>query len=103
VECALKASIAKKTNLHDFPPKRNVVEEVYSHDLSKLFNQAGLARDFLEARRMDRLLEENWTTVKDWSEESRYDPGIAASRANNLYWAIANPEHGVLGWLMKWW
>lgn len=103
VECALKACIAKRTNLYDFPPKRNVVDEIYSHDLSKLVGQAGLRRDFLEARRVNRALEENWTVVKDWSEESRYDPVISASSASGLYEAIAEPEYGVLAWLMRWW
>jgi HEPN domain-containing protein len=33
VECALKACIAKQTNLHDFPDK-TVVQKSHAHDLT---------------------------------------------------------------------
>ncbi|MCI0704067.1 MAG: DNA-binding protein, partial [Planctomycetia bacterium] len=47
VECALKACIAKLTKAEDFPPKKKVVEDCYSHDLNTLLKAAGLtaARD----------------------------------------------------------
>ncbi len=103
VECALKACIAKRTNQYDFPPKRSVIEDVYSHDLIRLLKQADLSKDFEEARRADRALDENWTVVKDWSEESRYSAAVQGYRANDFYAAISQPQHGVLVWLMRWW
>ena len=41
VECALKACIAKQTNLHDFPDK-TVVQKSHTHDLTELLVLAGL-------------------------------------------------------------
>ncbi|MBI4312696.1 MAG: HEPN domain-containing protein [Chloroflexi bacterium] len=103
VECALKACIAKRTNLHDFPPKRNVVEDVYSHNLSKLLTQSGLEASFLQACRTDKTLDINWATVKLWSEESRYDLATSSSKANDLYIAVSQPGSGVFPWLMNSW
>jgi HEPN domain-containing protein len=42
VECALKASIARKTSRHDFPPKPNLVRDMYTHNVRDLVFQAGL-------------------------------------------------------------
>jgi HEPN domain-containing protein len=42
VECALKACIAKKTKLHDFPPPKKVVEDIYTHSIMKLLVRAEL-------------------------------------------------------------
>ena len=102
VECAIKACIARKTNLYDFPPKRKVIEDIYSHDLNKLLSQAGLEQTFQQARQTDPVLEGNWTIVKDWSEKSRYDIAISLSTANDFYSAITLPANGVLPWLMNW-
>lgn len=103
VECALKACIAKKTNLHDFPPTRQVVESVYTHDLKRLLTQSGLAQSFEEARNHDPVLEVNWAIVTVWAEDSRYDLAIPTSKANDLYNAIAQPGNGVLSWFMNLW
>ncbi len=103
VECALKACIAKKTNAHDFPPKRSVVEEVYTHNLSKLLNQSGLGQDFQQARRNDPQLEKNWTIVQDWSEEFRYDLNVSETTARDFYSAVSQTGNGVLPWFRNWW
>lgn len=42
VECALKACIAKETKRHEFPPKRQYVHDVYTHDLNSLLRLTGL-------------------------------------------------------------
>jgi len=41
VECALKACIAKRTQLHDFPEKK-LVNDSHTHDLGKLLQLAEL-------------------------------------------------------------
>jgi hypothetical protein len=98
VACASKAVIARQTRRHDFPPKVADVRDMYTHDLSRLVKLANL-----DANRLARsVFDQNWATVKDWSEESRYarwDEPHAAS----LYGAVADPRHGVLRWLRKHW
>lgn len=102
-ECALKACIAKKTRRYDFPPERKDYEEIYTHDLVKLLKQSGQEIAFQKACKTDRILDQNWTTVKDWKETSRYDLNISSSRSRDLYVALNQNSHGVLKWLKKWW
>src|SRR5436309_15877366 len=71
IECALKACIAKKTRRHDYPEKQFVLDS-YTHNLEKLVVLAGL-KLLLDAELDLRL---PWITVKDWTEESRYDRTI---------------------------
>jgi len=73
VECALKACIAKKTKRHDFPPDKKLIEKIYTHDLSKLLDTAGLAPSLEHEFHNDPALEAKWGIVRDWSERSRYE------------------------------
>ena len=41
VECALKACIAKRTRIHDFPDKQRALDS-WKHDPTKLINTADL-------------------------------------------------------------
>lgn len=100
VECALKACIAKRTNRHDFPD-RTAVNNSYSHDLARLVLVAGLTT-FLEAERLQPEFELNWTTAKDWTEESRYQL-LSKKEAQDMYKAIASRKHGVLRWIRRHW
>lgn len=100
VECALKACIARRTRLHDFPPKVAEVRDMYTHDLAKLVKLAGL-----ETERQGRVLacpifDRNWATVKDWTEESRYSRWTS-QYAISLYSSITDRQHGVLRWLRQ--
>ena len=72
VECGLKACIAKQTRRYDFPD-RGTVNASYTHNLAKLVKIAGLEPTFDRETRADRRFEVNWSTVKDWLEESRYE------------------------------
>jgi len=100
VECALKACIARKTNQDDFPPKE--AHRYYVHDISRLLDFAGLepVRD-QEAGR-DAVFERNWTVVKDWTEEARYQ-SRGQKQAEEILTAIDDPQHGVLQWLRISW
>ena len=101
VECALKACIAKRTQQHDFPEKGS--QSFYSHDLEKLFGFADLKVELEPALSKSPQMNANWTIVKDWSEESRYDSGRAAGDALNLLAAIEDPAGGILPWLQRRW
>jgi HEPN domain-containing protein len=102
VECALKACIAKRTERHDFPDKK-ITNESYTHNLNELLKAARLDTIFdTDALANDRLAE-NWTTIKDWSENARYRAIISESDARELYSAITRRTGGVLPWLKKRW
>ncbi len=55
VECALKACIAKFTNLHDFPDKQRAVD-AFTHDLIKLLRIADLDVQFRFDTAADAIL-----------------------------------------------
>lgn len=102
VECALKACIAKQIQRYDFPD-RKLVNDSHTHDLEKLLNISGLKEALQRETRMHPLLAVNWTIVKDWSEQSRYDHRIAEIMARNFYSAVTSRGSGVLTWLRKRW
>ena len=103
VECALKARIAKGTNLHDFPDK-TIVTKAYTHDLKNLLELAGLQvqlqLDKLQAGNVG--LGANWDLLKDWSENARYEQKQEAE-ARELYEAVTHPTSGVLTWIKRHW
>lgn len=101
VECGLKACIAKATRRHDFPDRR-IASASYTHDLPALIKVAGLEAELQAEIDRDRVFEQNWAIVKDWSEESRYQTTNRA-KAHDLYWAIAGRQHGVMRWLRQRW
>src|SRR3972149_3091179 len=68
VECALKACIAKKTKRHEFPPKRDYVDKVYSHKLDTLLELADLKKQRDEEMKKNKAFEANWLFLKDWNE-----------------------------------
>jgi HEPN domain-containing protein len=72
IECALKACIAKRTRLHDFPDKE-FARKVYTHDLDDLLGIAGLKGQLQQRFHQDPALEAKWGIVKDWSEQARYE------------------------------
>jgi HEPN domain-containing protein len=101
VECALKAAIARRTRRHDFPPTPRLVREsIYSHDLDKLLEVAGLVSTLNAAVANNLALKTNWALVKDWKVESRYR--VSGLNGDTLYRAAAG-RNGVLGWLRQCW
>lgn len=101
VECELKACIAKQTRLHDFPDKK-VVNASYSHKLEYLVKIAALGPKFDDELKSNPDFTDNWNTVKDWSEASRYEKHTD-KEAQDLYSAIADAKQGVLQWLQQYW
>jgi hypothetical protein len=101
VECALKACIARGTARYTFPDKQRT-EGSDTHDLAKLLATAGLQTAFDVAAKARPALEQNWATVKDWKETSRYDATIDPKKARDLYGAVTG-RNGVLAWLRQNW
>jgi len=100
VECALKACIAKRTKRHDFPPKRDYVDKVYSHRLETLLELAELKEQLKDDMNGNRVLAGNWLIVKKWNESKRYvSSGL---QGKDLYDAITGPN-GVLSWIKQRW
>jgi hypothetical protein len=79
VEFALKSCIARKTKRHDFPDKEAVLAS-WTHNLLKLVIAAGLETSLQQIGQQDLLFKDNWETVADWSEASRYEPGDSGRR-----------------------
>ena len=103
VECALKACIARNTNQYDFPPDRNTVNRIYSHNLEWLLREAKLEEAHREQAQSNPTFADYWEIVVRWSETSRYETSIAMPDAAELCLAINDQDNGVLSWLSHWW
>jgi hypothetical protein len=103
----LKACIAKRTQQHDFPNKK-LVNDSHTHDLGKLLDLAGLS-DLLKNDVASNVeLKLDWETVRDWSEQSRYELFIGDLRgglveAELLIDAVESEKGGVLRWIKQSW
>ena len=103
VECALKACIAKQTREYDFPPDAETVRNsIYTHDLTRLLRQAGLAGTLDTKSQSDAVFRNNWGVLRDWSEQSRYNSSVTQLDAETLYSAIVG-RNGALTWLKTYW
>src|SRR5258708_690873 len=98
VECALKACFAKQIREYDFPDKK-LIENVWSHDLKRLLELAGLKAEFDAEVARERQFELNWNEVKDWKESDRYERSIPEPKVRSFFSAVQNPTSGVLPWL----
>lgn len=102
VECALKSCLASAVKEHDFPDKR-FVNDMYDHDLEKLFKLNGALWAALQAdMRADAKLNVNWSTVKDWDDDKRYDI-VEELEARGLYEATTDAGSGVMEWIRGRW
>jgi HEPN domain-containing protein len=107
VECALKACVAKRTQQHDFPDKK-LVDKSYTHDVEKLLDAAGLSDLLKKDVAQNVELELDWETVRDWSEQSRYelfkgDPTGGLVEAKLLIDAVESEKGGILRWIKQSW
>jgi HEPN domain len=103
VECALKACLAKRTGLHDFPDK-TFAQRAFTHNLIELLDLAGLRvrlqLDSTPAANPDLGL--NWQEVKNWDEKVRYQQRTEA-QARALYRAVTDVGNGVFPWIKRHW
>jgi HEPN domain-containing protein len=102
VECALKACIARKTRIHDFPPKVSEVRDMYTHKAADLVRAADLSDSLADRIRSCATFSEHWSIVRLWSEESRYQRW-SAKEARAVFTAVTDPQHGVLRWVREHW
>ena len=102
VECALKACIARRTQRYDFPDKK-AVADAWTHDLGKLLDLAGIARDFERDVDKQHQLGLNWAVVKNWKVEHRYSHDTLKVEAKEIYYACVSRKYGVLTWITKRW
>lgn len=98
VECLLKACIAKQVKEFDFPNKQ-LTNDSYTHNLTKLIATAGLKQKLTEEENQNQEFELNWATVNQWSEEKRYECHIKEQDAQELFNAIMDNNSGILTWL----
>ncbi len=98
VECALKACIARQFRRHDIPD-RKLVNDVYTHDMDRLLDLAGLRPALQQETVVHPPLRTNWNVAKDWKETARYDSSITAQEAQDLYAACTARRYGILPWL----
>lgn len=102
VECGLKACvIVRLMNRDEFPEKR-FSEQCWTHNLGQLIVLAGLEAALDAERAADRDFGNNWDTVEEWDESSRYARTPKAD-ALALYRAVADKKHGVLRWIQSRW
>ena len=99
-ECALKACIARRVKRNEFPD-RNFGRNVWTHNLVALVTHAGLDPDF-RTRISDPKFEVNWSIVKDWSENSRYEVRTELE-TRDFYGALTARKYGVLPWIRTHW
>ncbi|HUY89940.1 MAG TPA: hypothetical protein VMV10_14485 [Pirellulales bacterium] len=96
VEFALKIRIISQLMKSNSFPDKKLADNYYKHDLTVLRKAAGLDEEMDK----DPLVNQKWVTVKDWSEQSRYEIGATEPEARDLYEAI---ENGVLPWIKARW
>lgn len=100
VECALKACIARRFKMYQFPPKPEEIRELYIHKLDRLVSAAGLEVELKNEISANQGFAANWSTVKDWTEESRYK--TSGLNGKDMYTAVV-AANGVLAWIKRRW
>jgi hypothetical protein len=103
IECAIKASISAGFRANEIPDWR-FVRNIYSHDLASLLDLAGLESDLKTAMRTDVGLRDGWTTIRNWSEQSRYSIWTY-NDASAMIDAVAGRHDvkGIFQWLSERW
>jgi len=97
VELMLKAVLSSRFQA-DTIPSKELVKDIFTHDLNKLLNLADLRQNLAEKQDADPEFRGRWEIVLRWKETSRYEIWDADQTAE-LIEAIDNPAHGVLQWL----
>lgn len=104
VECGLKACVLVRVAATPeviFDNKR-FSEHCWTHNLADLVKQADLETARLAAVAANPAFLRNWFTVKDWSEQARYETH-PHHKAKRLYAAIADQSNGVMPWVRMYW
>lgn len=102
LECAFKVCISKKVKQYDFPSKK-LASQCYTHNLTDLLGVSGLRQDLIKREKQDPEFKLNWAVAKDWSESSRYECNVEATKATDLFSAVTESNSGILAWLKTFW
>jgi len=104
VECALKACVTIRFRANEVPEK-DTINKFYTHSFKALVSIAGPeVKAALDARtQADADFEENWNTVQEWIESSRYDHEKTERDAVDMVNAVGDSSTGVLPWLRTLW
>jgi HEPN domain-containing protein len=102
VECGLKSCIIVYLMKTDEFPDKRFSEQCWTHDLQRLLALAGLGTALTADGAADPEFAENWETVTDWDESSRYLLWRKVE-AERMVQAVADPKHGVLSWIKQRW
>lgn len=97
IELALKAVIAAQFRANEIPDK-NLVKNIYTHDLEDLLSLAQLKPALQERSRRSSQFVANWNTVMGWNESARYRR-IEETEARALLEAISDPTEGIFAWI----
>jgi hypothetical protein len=107
VECGLKACIARQFRRSEFPPRNT--QNLYTHEIDKLVIGAQLEGSLAEQKKNVRGFDENWSLVRAWTEQGRYQTW-SRQQAEALLAAITEesserPElsPGVMAWIRGHW
>ena len=98
VESALKSSIARMTERHEFPDQRRV-NRAYTHNLEDLLKLAGLEPRLNVAA---APVQDAWARTKSWNIETRYRVGRPEAEVLDFLDAVAGRQ-GVQRWLRQFW
>jgi hypothetical protein len=102
VECALKSVHASAVKEYDFPDLK-FVNRMYQHKLEELLTlDAALQLALQTDTKNDPKLGANWSTVKDWDNERRYDI-VEEQEARGMYDAVTEAGSGVMDWIKGKW
>ena len=106
VECGLKSCILVRLAgspevIFEDKTGKKYSESCWTHDVERLAELAGLKPD-LDALHPAAALADNWATVSQWSEATRYQVRTQ-NDAQKLYAAITDPANGVMQWIKARW
>jgi hypothetical protein len=93
-EFALKAYIMWSERLNSWPD-RDSRPELYTHDLSKLVELAGIELSTTDP------VGPSWKTVLDWNRSQGYDPNPMPRKVARAMVEAAFGEKGVVTWIRK--
>ncbi len=96
VEYALKVVIIKNMITADCFPDKPLTEIYFGHNLERLKKAAGLETEM----KNDENIEPIWSTVANWSEQTRYLLGKSEAVAQELF---DNVVFKVLPWIRARW
>ena len=105
IELALKARICRVLDLTEYPDQGKIAGVFKTHDLSELILLAGLKRKFEARIATDIGFQTNWSLIKAWSEQFRYQLIGTNPRqtTEQMIGAVENREDGVFTWIKRFW